>query len=291
MSARKIILVDGMAVLYRAFFAIRNLSTASGRPVNAVFGFIRMLRQMLNRWDPTHWAVVFDGGLPEARVALLESYKAQRTPMPDDLRSQIGLVEQYLDLAFIQRLRVEGQEADDVLASLAVWAEMDDADVLIATSDKDLYQLVNEKISIIPTAGKELAMGPEAVREKTGVDPCQIVDWLALTGDSADNIPGVPGVGPKTAVKLLKEYGSIAGVRDNIEHIKRDKLRAALKDHWSDVERNLKMVRLYCDIDSGAEWSGMEVKPMDPGRLLPFFDEMEFTAMARELREPELFSC
>ncbi|MCK5850812.1 MAG: hypothetical protein KAH23_07845 [Kiritimatiellae bacterium] len=291
MSAKKLILVDGMAVLYRAFFAIRELSTSSGRPVNAVFGLIRMLRQMRNKWEPTHWAVIFDGGLPKERVALLDSYKAQRAPMPDDLRGQINLAEDYLDRALIRRLRVEGQEADDVMASLAIWAEQESSDVLIATNDKDLYQVVNEKISIIAPSGKQSAMGPEDVKEKTGVNPDQIVDWLALTGDSADNIPGVPGVGPKTAAKLLAEYGKIASVWENIEQIKRDKLRVALKEYKVDVERNIQMVRLYSNLDCGLSWNDLEVKSIDPDRLLPFFEEMEFTSMARELREPDLFSC
>lgn len=290
MSSRKLILIDGMGVLYRAYFAIRGLSTKSGRPTNAVFGFIRMLRHMEDAWQPTHWAVVFDGGLPEERLALLDEYKAQRPPMPDALREQVQTVEEYLDRSGIAWLRQEGREADDLLASAAAWAEPEAADVLIATNDKDIFQIIDEKIRIISVSGKNMAMGPEEVKIKTGVNPLQIVDWLALVGDSSDNILGVPGVGPKTAAKLLEQYGSIAGLWANVDDAVSEKLRKLLIENKDLISRNTEIIRLRRDLPCPFCWDALKVRPPDPGKLLPFFEELEFDAMARELREQDLLT-
>ena len=188
----RLVLVDGMAILYRAFYAIKELYTKDGRPTNAVFGFVRMLNQIREVWQPTHWAIVFDGGLPEERLELLEDYKAQRPPTPDSLSEQIDTAEEYLNKANISWVRQEGEEADDIIASIAAWAEQDAEKVLLASSDKDFYQLVNGKINMISVSGKNEAMGPAEVSAKTGVEPAQIVEWLALIGDSADNIPNRP---------------------------------------------------------------------------------------------------
>ncbi|MFC1462679.1 5'-3' exonuclease H3TH domain-containing protein [Verrucomicrobiota bacterium] len=289
MASKNLILVDGMGLLYRAFYAIRDLSTKSGRPTNAVYGFIRMLRQVANVWDATHWVVVFDGGLPEERLELYKDYKAQRAPMPDPLRDQIGDAEEYLDRAGICMLRIEGQEADDVMASLAAWAEPEAERVLIATSDKDMYQVVNEKIHVVPGSGKKPAMGPGEVRGKTGVLPGQIVEWLALTGDAVDNIPGVPGVGAKTAAKLLNEYGGLDGIWENLAGIGREKLRRALGENRDTVSRNVEMVTLNRDLECGVDWDALQLRKPDAGRLLPFFEELEFEKMAGELREGDMF--
>ena len=285
----RLILVDGMAVLYRAFFAIRELSTSLGRPTNAVFGFIRMLRQIRENWSPTHWAVVFDGGLPEERVVLLADYKAQRKPMPDPLREQISPVEDYLQRAGVAWTRQEGQEADDIIASIVKWAAPSVGEILVATGDKDLYQLVDEQVSIIPVSGQAAAMGPGAVKEKTGVAPSQIVSWLALVGDTADNIDGVPGVGPKTAAKLLNRFGDVQALMRGLEEVENPKLRESLRASGGIVERNVEMVKLRMDLDHPFEWDALELREPDPSNLVPFFEEMEFTAMLREIREPELF--
>jgi len=212
MSSNVLLLVDAMAGIYRAFYAIRNLSTSAGEPTNAVFGFVRMLRQLETWWEPSHVVVVFDGGLPEERMTLVPEYKAQRAPMPDDLRAQIPRIEEFLDLYGVPRVRVLGEEADDVMATMVRTAEEDAESVLLATSDKDLYQLVNETVKLVRMSGEQGLMGREEVIEKTGVPPEKIIEWLALVGDSADNIKGVPGVGPKTAAKLLTEHGSLDGI-------------------------------------------------------------------------------
>jgi DNA polymerase I len=290
MSGRRLVLVDGTAVLYRAFFAIRSLSTASGKPTNAVFGFIRMLKQIQKAWMPTHWAVVFDGGLPAARVAILSEYKAQRPPMPDALRGQLPAAEEYLSLSGVAWARPEGQEADDVLASVALWAAPDSERVLVATSDKDLFQVVSERVGIIPVvAGKDRIMGVEEVKEKTGVAPEQVVAWLALTGDTSDNIEGVPGVGTKTAARLLGQFGTIDGLFDRLSELPDERLRKSLAAHRDRVMRNRELVTLDRRLGCPFTWDQMQCRKPDPARLVPFLQSMEFHSMVREAQEQELF--
>ena len=257
MVSKTLILVDGSAVLYRAFYAIPSLSTKSGKPTNAVFGFVRMLRQVAAAWSPTHWAVAFDGGLPEQRMALQADYKAQRKPMPEALREQIPMVEEYLDCAGVARVRQAGQEADDIMATFVSLAEPAAERILLATGDKDMYQLVNEKVRIVPVSGQQaggVAMGPAEVMAKTGVGPGQIVEWLALTGDASDNIPGVPGIGGKTAARLLGQYGSLDSVWQHLDGVAGEKLRKALDGNRDLIRKNVEMVRLRRDLDCALDW-------------------------------------
>jgi len=288
MPSRTLILIDGTAVLYRAFYAIRELSTSDGEPTNALFGFIRMLQQLRDDWGPSHWIVVFDGGSPVERLELLPAYKAQRAPMPDELRSQIALAQEYLDCAGVKWLRMEKQEADDVMASLAEWAAPE-AEVLMATSDKDLYQLVDEQVRIVAVSGGKSEMRAEEVESKTGVTPGSIVEWLALVGDNADNISGVPGVGAKTAAKLLRQFGSLEEMWSRIDELPEGKIRTALIDSRETVERNVKLVKLNRDLDCGIGWDDLPAGDGDPARLLAFFERVEFDSMARALRQPDLF--
>jgi len=285
----RLVLIDGTAVAYRAYFAIRDLSTKSGRPTNAVFGFVRMVEQLRTNWKPTHWVVAFDGGLPEERTRLLEDYKAQRPPMPKSLRDQLETIDEYLDLAGVPWSLQEGQEADDVMASLAHWAGKKADTVLVATGDKDMYQIVDERTRVVSLSGKATAMGPEEVRGKTGVEPSQMVDWLALVGDNSDNIPGVPGVGPKTAASLLECYGSLKGLLKNVATVESSKVRKALTENKDTALRNLEMICLRRDLDSPFRWEELKSRPPSPDRLIPFFEELEFHSMVRALREQDMF--
>jgi len=285
MSDRKFLIVDGTALLYRAYFAIRELTTRAGEPTNAVFGLVRAMRQFREQCRPTHWVVVFDGGIPDARLALLPEYKAQRPPMPDGLKAQREAVEEFLDLAGIPRMRVEGEEADDVIASLVRIAAPQCRELLIVTSDKDLFQLVTDTVHVLPPAKAASPMGPEQIAAKTGVPPELIPAWLALTGDSSDNIPGVPGVGAKTAAKLLKTFCGLPALWDGIEQVKPPRIRDALLANREAVDRNLEMVRLRSNLPVQHDWETISVRTPDPEKLLPFFEKMEFESMARELRE------
>ena len=276
-------------MLYRAFFAIRELSTRSGRPTNAVFGLIRMLEQMRRRWQPTHWLVVFDGGLPADRLDLAADYKAQRPAMPDALRSQMEPAEEYLDRAGIAWMRREGQEADDVIASLAAHGEREAKQVLIATGDKDLFQVVTETTRVVPLAGAGTAMGPAEVAAKTGVRPSEIVAWLALAGDATDNIRGVPGVGRKTAAALIRKHGSLKALWEHLEEVPGRRVREALAQHRDIVERNVQVVRLNRALPCEPDWEKMLRRPPDAAALISLFEELEFASMARALRQGELF--
>ncbi|MBN1558553.1 MAG: flap endonuclease [Lentisphaerae bacterium] len=283
----RFVLIDGLAVAYRAYYAIRGLKTRDGRPTNAVYGFIRMVRQLREVWKPTHWGVFFDGGLPAGRTALLETYKAQRPEMPEDLAAQLQVVDAYLDRAGIFWMLREGVEADDLIASVAQRAAGEAETVCVATNDKDLYQIVNDTVRIVAMTGKGEAMGPREVEAKTGVAPGQIVDWLALVGDASDNIPGVPGIGPKTAARLLREHGTLDAVLDGLGAMPAGKVRAALEAHRNHVARNRELVRLDCGLGDLPDWDAMRAAPEDPAALVPFYEAHEFSTLAREAREQE----
>ena len=282
MPDNTLLLVDGTAVAYRAYYAIAELSTRAGKPTNAVFGFIKMLQQLEQLWKPTHWTVVFDGGLPEERIIRLPTYKAQRQPMPDPLRAQLADIERYLDLAGVCSIRMEGQEADDVIATLTAAAP---SGVLIATSDKDLFQLIDDRVFMISPSKAGAKIGCEEVFEKTGVQPEKIVEWLALTGDAVDNIPGVPGIGPKTAAKLLAQFGSLENLWSKLDEVASQKLRVALAAHRDEVVRNVELVTLRRDLTVPVTLDSMGVRRPDPARLVPFYEEMEFGSLAKSLRE------
>jgi len=289
MADTRLLLVDGLAGAYRFFHAIRGLSTQAGEPVNAVFGFVRMMQQLDRAWQPTHRAVVFDGGTPPSRLALVPDYKANRKPMPDALREQLPVLNAYLEAAGVTSLRLDACEADDVIATLARRAADDGSDVVIATGDKDLFQLVDGHVRIVSLAGEPTAMDAAAVEAKTGVRPEQIPDWLAMTGDAADNIKGVPGVGAKTAARLLRAYGDLQGIYARLDEVESPKLRQTLDAARDIVARNLKMVRLDCAVAGVADWSTLRRDPEPVRPLLDFYRRYEFTAFANRLMSPELF--
>ena len=289
MSSRRLILVDGTYALYRAFFAIRNLATSAGQPTNAVFGFVRMLGQLREQWRPTHWVVVFDGA-PRRRLAAWPEYKAQRPPAPDALKAQFAPVEEYLRCARVPCRRLADEEADDVIATLAVRAAAEGAEALMATNDKDLFQLVGERIALLqPAEGGPVRNGAAEVERKTGVPPERIVDWLSLTGDTVDNIPGVRGVGHKTAATLLARFGNLEALWARLEEVPQEKLRTALRGARERVELNRELVRLDTNVDCPLNWDELGVTAADTGALLAFYERMEFRRLARDLSAPQLF--
>jgi DNA polymerase-1 len=289
MSSRRLLLVDGTQLFYRSFFGIRGLKTHEGQPSNAVFGFIRGIHQLLEVWKPSHWAVAWDGGSPQTRLDLLPEYKAQRPSMPDDLRRQIEPVREFLELAGIPLIRLEQQEADDVLASLACWGEREAEDVIIVTSDKDLYQLVSAKIGMASWGKDDKRLGGADVFEKTGVHPAQIIEWLALTGDAVDNISGVEGMGPKTAAKLLGQFGSLDVLWSRLDEIHSERIRANLIAQRERVERNLALVRLQVDLPCSPGWEALAVKLESPAVMRPFYARMDFHSLIKTENQGELF--
>lgn len=287
---QRLLLIDGNALFYRAFFAIRELSRSDGQATNALYGFIRMLDAVQREWRPSHWYVAFDGGLPPRRMEALETYKAQRPETPAALRSQYPLLEQYLDAAHVPWGRTDQEEADDVLASLAEGAKQAGCDDIVLIGwDKDLFQLVGGPVRIAGATAGSHAMGREEVKQKTGVWPEQIIDWLALVGDSSDNIPGVPGVGPKTAGKLLETFGGLHEMWPRLEEVTSASLRKKLATHRETVERNCKLVRLARELNvQPPNWDALACRAPDIPRVLSFFESVEFHAMAKALRQPEM---
>ena len=241
----RLLIIDGHAYAYRAFHAIRELRSPVGQPTNAIYGFVKMLEKMRSAVEPTHLVVVWDGGLSAERLAALPDYKAQRPEMPAVLRPQLAGIVDFLAAAGMASYRAEGVEADDFIATLARLAAVENWDVVIASSDKDFMQLVSARIGLLnPNDKTGVIWGRAQVVAKAGVEPEQVADWLALMGDAVDNIPGVPGVGPKTAAGLLQQFGSVDNLLARLDEVKSEKLRSSLRASAAAVVRNQKLVRL-----------------------------------------------
>lgn len=279
----RLLLIDALGLVYRAFYAIRDLATSAGRPTNAVFGFVKMLNQINRVWQPTHEVVVFDGGLPPERKQLFGDYKAQRPPMPEPLRLQLDDVQEYLSAASIPSVRLDGKEADDLIASAAALAESSGLETLVVSADKDLMQIAKPHIMLVAPGKIEERAGPEEIYRKTGVRPGQIVEWLALAGDSADNIPGVPGIGAKTAARLLNEWGSVSELFAHLNSVQPERLRRLLEEHRPGVLRNIKLVTLDNHIALPCSLEDMHLKPPDTARLRALFVRLEFHSLAAGL--------
>jgi DNA polymerase-1 len=240
-----LLIVDGHCYAYRAFFGIASLTSPSGRPTNAIYGFIRMLGKARDRARPWRTVVVWDGGLAAERMALLPDYKAQRASMPADLAPQLDEIAEYLRAAGVLSLRKEGCEADDCIAALTVQAAAEGLPVVIASSDKDFMQLVSSGVKLlVPHDKTENLWDAAQVRRKTGVEPGQIVDWLSLVGDASDNIPGVAGIGLKIAADLMGQFGSVDVLYERLAEVRSERLRAHLQAEEETVRRNQQLIRL-----------------------------------------------
>ena len=282
----RLLIIDGHAYAYRAFHAIRSLRSPSGRPTNAIYGFVKMLAKMRSAIEPTHLIVVWDGGLSAERVSVLPEYKAQRPAMPDDLKPQLDEIVGYLKAAGIASFCREGVEADDYIACLARRAADAGLAVVIASADKDFMQLVSARIGLLnPYDKSETVWTGAQIRAKSGVEPAQVVDWLSLTGDSVDNIPGVSGVGPKTAAELLKQFGSVVQLYARLDEVKSEKLRAALHAAAGVVRRNQELVRLRDDLPCEFSPDGLAEKAAETGRLRELYQRWGFKGMLAALEE------
>ncbi|MEE4329890.1 MAG: DNA polymerase I, partial [Wenzhouxiangella sp.] len=261
-ETEKLCLVDGSSYLYRAFHALPSLTDPKGRPTGAVFGVANMLRRLIEAESPDHMAVVFDAPGKNFRHEMYPDYKANRPPMPDDLRAQIEPLFDLIDAMGVRRVAIEGVEADDVIATLARQGSGQGFDVLISSGDKDLAQLVDERVQLEDTM-QEKRYDPDAVREKFGVSPNRIADYLALTGDTSDNIPGVDKVGPKTAAKWLNQYGDLDAV---IQHA--DEIGGKIGEHLRAALESLPLSRRLVALDDGVEleFSVQSLGPPRPDR-------------------------
>jgi DNA polymerase-1 len=284
MSAKPVILVDGSSYLYRAFHALPPLSNASGQATGAIHGVLNMLLKLVDEYEPDRLAVVFDASGKTFRNELYAEYKATRERMPDELRSQIEPVIEAIEAMGIPVLRIAGVEADDVIGTLAVQTCDSGLKTVISTGDKDMTQLVNERIEVVNTM-TDTRLDSDGVKEKFGVRPDQIVDYLTLVGDTSDNIPGVPGVGPKTAVKWLEQYGSLSEIEahsDDIGGKVGERLRAALPD--LPLYKNLVTIR--CDVSLEGTTELTRHAP-DTAKLREIYERLELRSLLRRLAPDE----
>ena len=286
-----ILLVDGHAYAYRAFYAIRSLNAPDGSPTNAIYGFLKMLGRMRATVNPTHLAVIWDGGLSSERTAAHPEYKAQRPPMPDGLARQMDGIVEYLRAAGLASWCRDGVEADDWIAVAARRAEDAGARVVIASADKDFMQLVTARVGLLNPGDKSERIWTEVeVIAKTGVRPEQIVDWLSLVGDSVDNIPGVPGVGPKTATGLLQQFGSLDALYLRLAEVKSDRVRESLTAARGTMVRNQELIRLRDDVGGEFQLADTVLGGEDARRLAELFRGWGFRGLLSELetrQQPE----
>lgn len=261
---KTLLIVDGHAMIHRAFHALPPMTSANGTPTNAVYGFFNMLYKAIQDFKPTHLAITFDTPVPTFRKELLEEYQASRPSLPDELTIQFAIIKELLTADGIPCLEKAGFEADDVIGTLATTYKNDDTDVYILTGDKDILQLVQPHIKVImPKIGLSnvVVYDPEKVLEKMGVPPDQIPDYKALAGDSSDNYGGVKGLGPKTAIGLLQQFQSIENMYANIDKVEREKLRDSLLEYKEKVMllKTIATIRLDVPVETSLE--KMEIQP------------------------------
>ncbi len=280
-QVKKLFLIDGSSYLYRAFHAMPALTNSQGVHTGAIYGVVNMLRRMLIDEKPDYMVVVFDAKGKTFRNDLYHEYKANRPPMPDDLRSQIEPLHQVIAAMGLPMLAIEGVEADDVIGTLSNSAVVKGLKVVISTGDKDMAQLVNNDVTLINTMTNTV-MDPDGVVKKFGVPPQRIVDYLALIGDTSDNVPGIPKVGPKTAVKWLNEYHDLDGVIAHAAEIK-GKVGENLREHLSQLDMAKELVTIKCDVELEDTIKNLTIKPANQQKLQTLFSELEFKTWLREL--------
>ncbi len=277
-AMREVYLVDGSAYIYRAYHAIRPLSTSSGLPTHAVYGFTTILRRIMREKKPECLAVAWDTRGPVFRHKLYPEYKANRPPMPDDLVPQIPYIHKIVDAYNILSMEHADKEADDLIAAAVRRLAGDDCRVVIVSGDKDLLQLVSKNVVLWDPMNDKL-MDEAKVKEKYGVTPVQLLDYLALTGDSADNIPGVPGIGPKTAQKLIAAYGSLEGLYAAVDGLKKSKMKERLIAHKDDAFLSRDLIRLCDTVEVPADPKDYVIGDSDNEKLRALLTELEFSTL------------
>ncbi|WP_294910621.1 DNA polymerase I [uncultured Gilliamella sp.] len=283
-----IILIDGSSYLYRAFFACPPLTNANGEPTGAIFGVINMIRSLMNQYNPTHIAVVFDAKGGSFRNEIYSEYKATREEMPENLRPQIEPIHTILKAMGLPLLCVEGVEADDVIGTLAKQAEKENLQVLISTGDKDMAQLVSDKVTLINTMNNT-ALDPQGVVDKFGVPPAKIIDYLALRGDNSDNIPGVAGIGEKTAQALLTAFDSVKDIYNHLDDIEKLSIRGAkslkqkLIDNQKDAELSYLLATIKTDVALDFTNEQLLVTDLNVNKLVELFSYYGFHRWQKEL--------
>ena len=287
MSKKKLYLLDGMALSYRAHFAFINsrLKNSEGIPTGPILGFANTLVKLLEEDKPTHISVVWDTQEPTFRHEMDEDYKANRPPQPEDLRTGIPLIKEMVEKFGIQNLEQDGYEADDIIGTIASDANADDVNVFLVTPDKDFMQLVHDHITMVKPDNKNGGFNfidREGVKDYFSVYPEQVVDVLALIGDSSDNVPGVPGIGKKGAPDLINEYGSIENAIEHADEIKSKRQREGLNNYADQARHAKKMVTIKTDVPDTVSWGELEWEGPEKKELGLFFKRMEFKTLTKK---------
>ncbi|MGB3933238.1 MAG: DNA polymerase I, partial [bacterium] len=283
---KKLILIDGNSLVHRAFHAIPPLTTGTGQHTNAVYGFTTMFLRLLEDERPDYLAVAFDKGKVTFRHGEFEDYKANRTETPDELRSQFPLVKELLEAYRVPIFEQEGYEADDLLGTLARKAEAEGFSVLIVSGDRDVLQLVSPRVTVLFTRRgiSELeVMDAGAVEEYLGVPPEQVADYKGLVGDQSDNIPGVPGIGPKTATKLLKEFENLEEILSDLEGVRQKGVRSKLEEYCEQARLSKRLATIVCDIPLDVDWEELQRKEPDWDAVTSLFRELEFRSLLQRV--------
>jgi DNA polymerase-1 len=289
----RLLLVDGHYYVYRSFFAIPNLSNSRGEPTNAIFGFTKTLRLMIKHLQPELGAVFWDEGMPERRVKLQPAYKETRKEMPLPMVPQLNFIQEKMTaLLGFKNISLPNTEADDLMGCYAIAAcKRKGMEVILATNDKDLYQLVGPCVKVYTTAKADLAspkdafalLGETEATAKWEVPPKLIGDVLALSGDSVDNIPGVAGLGRKTAASLIKQFGGLDQLLANLDKVKSDKMRVKLITARDQIEQNRQMVELDCHMELPVAIDQLQIRPDYP-RLIAELERCEFKSLMQEVK-------
>lgn len=287
-SREAVYLIDATAFCYRAFYALRGLRTSDGQPTNAIYGFINMINKLLKENKPNYCAICFDVSRDTFRQRKFKEYKATRPAMPDTLSSQIPFIKEIIRAYNIACFEKEGFEADDIIATLASKLKSLGLSVVIISSDKDILQLVDEKIQVFsPYKDEGKLYSKKEILSRYGVEPEGIVDILALMGDDVDNIPGVPGIGKKTAVELIKEFKSLDNLIKNIENIKSKNIKNALKSNLGNINLSKELTRLDTNVSIIFKIEDLKMKSPDYDKLYEIFKRLEFKKMLKDLPIPE----
>lgn len=277
---QEIYIIDGSAYIYRAYHAIAPLSNSKGVPTHAVLGFINMIKRLIRDKSPKYLAIAFDSKGKVFRHELYKDYKANRPPMPEDLRPQIPYIKEFVAASNILTLEESGVEADDIIASVATKFSSKGHRVVIVSGDKDLLQLVSDK-TVMWDPMKEKEMTRESIEEKYAIDPDRLLDFFALIGDSADNVPGIPGVGPKTAEKLINTYGSVEGLYENVDNLKKSKMKEKIIQNRELAFLSKQLIRLKNDLVISQELSDFIIEDHDDERLGKIYKELEFHTLLK----------
>lgn len=278
----RLFLIDGNSFCYRAYYAIKGLTNSKGFPTNAIYGFVTMLNKIIQSESPDYLGVCFDLKGPTFRHERYPEYKIHRKPMPDELAAQIPVIKKVLDAYNIAIYEKEGFEADDIIGTIATKAARKRINTLIATSDKDALQLISPHIKVYSTHKEGLIYDQKAVKERYGVNPESMVDIMALMGDSSDNLPGVPGIGEKTAVELIGKFKTLDNLLNNIDSLKSEAKKKLIKENLKSARMSRELATIDTEVEIDIDINSMKLRSPDTERLLEIFKELEFKKLVEE---------